>query len=102
MAPYTKMDRSKPCPKGTEITTEKECSEALKYASDLGITFPPFSWTKVSVGSWSTLPYQCSYRAGSDNVFFFNKKKVKNAKLFLSGMHKMICKTGKYATVIIQ
>ena len=90
--PYVKLDKAKLCPKGTEITSEKECNEALKYASDLEIIFPPFSWTKVSIGSWGQLPYQCSYRAGGDNTFFFNRKKVKNAKLFLSGMHKMICK----------
>ena len=91
------MGKGKSCPKGTEIRTEEECSDALKYASDLEIVFPPFSWTKVTVGSWAALPYQCSYRAGGDNTFFFNKKYVKNPKLFLSGMNRMICTNGKYA-----
>ena len=91
------MGKAKSCPKGTEITTAEECSEALKYASDLGIVFPPFSWTKVTVGSWAALPYQCSYRAGGDNTFFFNRKYVKDPKLFLSGMNRMICTNGNYA-----
>ena len=88
------MGKAERCPIGTEIETEKDCNEALNYASDLGI-FPPSTSTKISVGTWGFLPYQCSYRAGKDHAFFFNHRKGDNTKHFLSGMHKMICKNGK-------
>ena len=89
------MGKAELCPVGTEIDTETECIDALNYASDLEIELrvSPRS-PKVSVGSWGFLPYQCSYRAGGDQSFFFNNRKGDNTKHFLSGMHKMICKNG--------
>ena len=91
--PFVKMDVAESCPPGTEIKTEKECSEVLNFASDLGITIETSS-KMVKVGSWGFLPYQCSYRAGGDQTFFFNSRKADSPKLFLSGMHRMICKNG--------
>ena len=87
------------CPAGTEIKNEKECSEVLNFASDLGIDIETTTSKKVTVGSWGFLPYQCSYRAGGDQNFFFNSRKVESPKLFLSGMHRMICKNGKSSIV---
>ena len=89
------MGKAEHCPAGTEIKTEKECSEALNFASDLGITIETSSSKRVTVGSWGFLPYQCSFRAGGDQNFFFNNRKSDSPKLFLNGMHKMICKNGK-------
>ena len=89
------MDMAESCPPGTEIKTEKECSEVLNFASDLGINIETSSSKQLTVGSWGFLPYQCSYRAGGDQSFFFNSRKADSPKLFLSGMHRMICKNGK-------
>ena len=94
------MGKAEHCPAGTEIKTEKECSEALNFASDLGITVETSSSKRVTVGSWGFLPYQCSFRAGGDQNIFFNNRKSDSPKLFLSGMHKMICKNGKISITL--
>ena len=96
------MDKGETCPVGTEIKTEKECSEALNFASDLGIEISSEALTKVTVGSWGFLPYQCSYRAGGDQTFFFNHRKTTNAKLFVNGMHNVICKNGNHFSLLIR
>ena len=87
-----KMDKGEICTVGTEIKTEKECSEALNFASDLGIEISSEALTKVTVGSWGFLPYQCSYRAGGAQTFFLNHRKTTNAKLFVNGMHNVFAK----------
>ena len=96
------MDKGETCPVGTEIKTEKQCSEALNFASDLGIEISSEASTRVTVGSWGFLPYQCSYRAGGDQTFFFNHRKTTNAKLFVNGMHNMICKNGNHFSFYIR
>ena len=88
--PYMAMGKSEPCPEGTEITTEAECRDAFRFHVDLGIKFK--SRKSFAAGSWNVLPYQCSYRAGADNTFYFNKKKTNNVRSFQNGMNKMICK----------
>ena len=40
------------CPAGTEIKTEKECSEALNFALDLGITTETSTSKNVTVVTW--------------------------------------------------
>ena len=89
------------CPPGTEITTEKECSEALNFALDLGITMETSTTKNVTVSSWGFLPYQCSYRSGGDQTFFFSSRKSDGSKRLLSGTHRMICRNGKIHFSII-
>ena len=89
------------CPAGTEITTEKECSEALNFALDLGITMETSTTKNVTVSSWAFLPYQCSYRSGGDQTFFFSSRKSDCSRLLSSGMHRMICRNGKIHLSII-
>ena len=84
------MEKAEPCPMGTEITTELDCRKALKNYKKLGIEIKSFK--AIAVGSWNVLPHGCSYRAGGDNTFYFNKKQTSNVKSFLNGMSKMICK----------
>ena len=89
------------CPAKTEIKTEKECSEALNFALDLGITMDTSTTKNVTVGSWGFLPNQCSYRAGGDQTFSFSSRKPDSPKLFLSGKHRMACRNGKIHFSII-
>ena len=86
------MEKAELCPSGAEITTEDECRSALKYASSIGITLQ--NRRTLKTGSWSHVPYQCSYQAGGDQAFHFNRKETNNVDYFLDGMFKMICKKG--------
>ena len=89
--PFMAMGKAEPCPSGYEITTKEDCELAMKkYSLDFGIYFK--SRKAFASGSWNVMPYGCSYRAGGDNSFYFNERKAKNVRSFLSGMNKMICK----------
>ena len=89
------MGKAELCPPGTEITTEKECKAALRYASSIGIFPPSYGERKsLATGSWDQVPYQCSYQALGDHAVHFNQKKTSNVEQFLSGFYKMICKQG--------
>ena len=87
-----KMDVNKPCPPGTEITTDDGCDDALKWASQLGIFLQ--CRKQLLRGSWSWVPHQCSYQAGGDQAFHFNNKETSNVPEFVNGNYKMICKRG--------
>ena len=87
------MDTGKICESGSELLTEDDCTDALKYASELGISL--LNRKDLQAGSWNHVPYQCSYQAGGDNSFHFNNKQTNNVHDFVNGMYKMICKTGK-------
>ena len=84
------MGKAEPCPSGAEITTQKECAAACRHSERIGIKFK--SWKSLAVGSWNVLPPGCSFRAGGDKAFYFNKKQTSNVKSFLNGMSMMICK----------
>ena len=92
-----KMGYSLPCPSGTEITTEDECNEALKWVNTLWITLQ--NRTDLVTGSWGHVPYQCSYQYKGDKAFHFNNNKnLNNAKILLTPLgreYRMICKKGK-------
>ena len=90
--PFVKMEQGETCPSGTEVTTKEECDDALKLASQLGIQLK--SRKTLVVGGWSFVPSQCSYQAGGDNAFHFNKVNTENVPWFLNGMFKLICKKG--------
>ena len=87
------MKQPAPCPPGTEITTEDECREALKWTKKLWIT--PLNRTNLVTGFWSHVPYQCSYQRDGDKAFHFNYQKSKNPQSILRGSYRMICKKGK-------
>ena len=78
---------------GTEIITEDECKDALKYAPSLGISLGDRD--TLQTGSWDHVPHQCSYQANGDQAFHFNLKETVNASHFINGGYKMICKKGK-------
>ena len=86
------MEQAELCPTGAEITTEDECRNALGYASSIGITLG--SRNTLQAGSWGHVPYQCSYQAGGDQAFHFNRRETSNVDSFLTGGYKMICKQG--------
>ena len=90
--PYREMSKGIKCPKGTEITTEKECMEALNYAEKLGIDLGRRK--HLVSGSWIHVPSHCSHQAGGDKAFHFNRRKTSNVKLLKRKMYQMICKTG--------
>ena len=93
--PYRAMGKAEPCPAGYEITTEEECRLVMKeWRKDLDIKLKSsvIKSMAFAAGSWNVLPYQCSYRAGGDNSFYFNKKKTDKVRSFLNGINKMICK----------
>ena len=79
-----------------EIMTEEECKNALKEVYLIGITLG--SRKNLVSGSWNHVPYQCSYKSIGDQAFHFNRKEVNDAKNFIDGMYKMICRRGKYVT----
>ena len=87
------MEKSAPCPAGTEITTEDECREALKWTKKLWIT--PLNRTSLVTGFWRHVPYQCSYQYNGDKAFHFNYQKSNNPQSLLGGSYRMICKKGK-------
>ena len=86
------MPKGIKCPKGTEITTEEECTEAFEYAEQLGIVLGRRK--HLVSGSWSHVPSHCSYQAGGDKAFHFNARNTSNVRHFENGMYQMICKTG--------
>ena len=86
------MDGGELCPSGTEITTENGCDDALKWASELGISLQ--NRKQLVAGSWTHVPHQCSYQSQGDQAFHFNNKQVENARDFLNGWYKMICRKG--------
>ena len=86
------MPKGIKCPKGTEITTEEECTEAFEYAEQLGIVLGRRK--HLVSGSWSHVPSHCSHQAGGDKAFHFNRRKTSNVKLLKRKMYQMICKTG--------
>ena len=90
---FMKMGKAVICPAGTEITTKEECESALQKATELGITLQ--DRTTVRVGSWDSHPPQCSYFYAGDQAFHFNKRLTTDARNFLNGNYRMICKTGK-------
>ena len=87
------MGHSEPCLSGTELTTEDECREAMKWKKKLGIT--PLNRTSLVTGSWWHVPYQCTYKYHGDNAFHFNYKKSHNPTSFHDGSYRMICYKGK-------
>ena len=90
---YVLMDKASLCYPGKEITTEDECKDALENTYLLGITLQ--SRTSLINGSWDHVPYQCSYQAGGDQAFHFNRKETSNVNKFLNGMFMMVCYKGK-------
>ena len=92
--PYTKKGKGEACSPGTEIISEIECEDALRYAPLLGITLNT-RYTLVK-GSWGNLPHQCSYQSNGDQAFYFNREETNEASEFLNGWYKMICRTGKF------
>ena len=88
------MEKSEPCPPGTEITTEEECDRALKRATDLEINLQDRN--HLVTGKWGHVPHQCSYQHNGDQAFHFNNRQTKNASGFVNGAYHMICKKGKY------
>ena len=86
------MPKGIKCPKGTEITTEEECTEAFEYAEQLGIVLGRRK--HLVSGSWSHVPSHCSYQAGGDKAFHFNARNTSKVRNFENGMYQMICKTG--------
>ena len=86
------MEHAQLCKSGLEIKTEEECRDALGYAEDLGIKLGAREYLKT--GSWGHVPYQCSYQAGGDQAFHFNREETSNVYSFCSGFYKMICKQG--------
>ena len=95
--PYREMSKGIKCPKGTEITTEKECMEALNYAEQLGIDLGRRK--HLVSGSWIHVPSHCSHQAGGDKAFHFNARNTSNVRHFENGMYQMICKTGNTGNV---
>ena len=94
------METAQLCPPGTEITTIDECKDAFKFASDMDISGKGFL-----SGSWSWVPYQCSYQSTDERQrFHFNSEKTSNdIDEFINGAYKMICKNGKlYKHVVVQ
>ena len=87
------MGSAELCPPGSEITTQNECNDALKWASVLGINL--IGRQQVVSGSWSGVPHQCSYQASNDNAFHFNDQQTNNAPRFINGEFIRICKKGK-------
>ena len=90
--PFMEMDEKIDCPEGTHITNKTECEEALNYAKELGIVLGRRK--HLVSGSWSHVPSHCSYQAGGDQAFHFNRRKTSNVKLLKRKMYQMICKTG--------
>ena len=85
------MDEGKSCPVGSEITTQDDCNEALKVASELGIVLQ--SRKQLQVGSFPNAPHQCSYLASGDQAFHFNHDANTNSnRLCKSKEFKMICR----------
>ncbi len=84
------MNGGELCPAGTELSTQGGCDASLKWAAELGITLQDRK--QLVSGSWSHVPHQCSYQAGGDQAFHFNKKQTDNVPQFVSGNYKMICK----------
>ena len=85
------MDERKSCPLGSEITTQDDCNEALKWASELGIALE--SRKQLVVGSFPNAPYQCSYFASGDQAFHFNHDASSNQnRLCKSNEFRMICR----------
>ena len=95
--PFMKMEKSAPCPSGTEIKTAEECNDALKWATQLGITLQ--SRTSLVNGYWGHVPYQCSYQYNGDQAFHFNNRKSNNRNNLLGGRYRMLCKKGKLFNV---
>ena len=90
--PFMEMDPGIDCPEGTQITEEEDCKDALDYAEELGIDLGRRK--HLVSGSWSHVPSHCSYQAGGDKAFHFNRRKTSNVKLLKRKMYQMICKTG--------
>ena len=93
LVPYIKLGNLQTCPAGTEITTEESCRDALGYAHDLGITLQ--SRKDLVSGSWSWVPFQCSFQAGGDQAFHFNTMQTTAASDFVNGIYHMVCHKGK-------
>ena len=89
---YIKLDgQAEPCAEGMD-TNEVDCRDALSYALSMGITLG--TRDKLITGSWDHVPSGCSYEAGKDGAFHFNRKTVSNAVNFMDGTFKMICRQG--------
>ena len=89
------MDEGKSCPVGSEITTQDDCNEALKVASELGIDLQ--SRKQLLVGSFPNAPYQCSFLASGDQAFHFNHDANTNSnRLCRSKEFRMICRGKRF------
>ena len=86
------MGQAELCPSGSEITSTDECNRALEFASELGITLG--NRKNLISGSWGHVPYQCSYQAGGDQAFTFNRRETNNVASFVNGGYRMICNNG--------
>ena len=94
------MGTNTPCPIGMEIDTSEECEDARLWAHDLGLNFYASRSSIVYVGSWSHVPFQCSYQSGGDLTFHFSKMDNDDVANFESGAYKMICRKGTNCNVV--
>ena len=88
------METGERCRSGMEITTPAGCRDAIRWASELQIAID--GYTDLSVKSVSYAPYQCSYQAGGNQHFYFNRRKTIGADQFVDGNYKMICKKSNF------
>ena len=91
---YFKMDLENECPSENEITTAEECADALKWSLELGLNV--VKRTGLVEGSWTYVPYGCSYQATGDHAFHWNTKYLNRVDVpsFMNGGYKMICRKG--------
>ena len=89
------------CPPENEITTAEECTDALKWHLELGLNV--VKRTALQEGSWDYVPYGCSYQAGGDSAFHWNKMYQNRLDVpsFINGNYKMICRKGTIMSIHI-
>ena len=86
------MAANQTCPAGKEITNIDHCQEATKYAWSLGLN-PEKS---LQIGSWTSVPYQCSAQVHYDDTFHFSTNSNTDNGRFVTGEFVMICERGIY------
>ena len=79
------------CAEGTEISSESRCKEASGWASSLGLK----PKRPLVVGSWPSVPLQCSIQVGLDDAVHFNTNAESDNGRFTTGEFVMLCEAGK-------
>ena len=88
--PFVKLGPNEVCPSGTKISNVKRCRVAAQWAGSMGL----HPKRTVRIGSWRSVPFQCSAQVTGDGTLHFSENNLTDNKRFATGEFVMICEKG--------